>query len=106
MKAFIASIDLPEPYNSSLSSIQFTSEARFEWVDGPLVRAMLLGHWLVLDNVNLCSPSVLDRLNAMFEAGGVLNIPEQGTECEDDSRTDQATSQFQIINDCQSKFGG
>lgn len=30
----------------------------FVWVDGPLVRAMLNGHWLLLDNANLCNPSV------------------------------------------------
>lgn len=55
------------------------TEMGFEWVDGPLVRAALLGHWLILDNADTCNPSVLDRLNGMFEEGGELTIPEQGT---------------------------
>lgn len=52
--------------------------ARFEWVDGPLVNALKYGHWLVLDGANLCSPSVLDRLNSLCEADGVLTLNERG----------------------------
>lgn len=51
---------------------------RFEWVDGPLVRAMEQGHWVLLDNANLCSPSVLDRLNSLCEPSGVLTLSERG----------------------------
>ncbi|KAI3483940.1 hypothetical protein L1887_53096 [Cichorium endivia] len=43
------------------------STGRFEWIDGPLLRALQEGHWLMLDNANLCSASVLDRLNSLFE---------------------------------------
>ena len=69
---------------------------RFAWVDGVLVRAMeqgacffmlrarvlvlpremrhrlCSGAWLVLDNVNLCASSVLDRMNPLLE---VRDIP-------------------------------
>ena len=56
-----------------------TSKAgQFEWVDGPLVRALKEGHWLLLDNANLCSPSVLDRLNSLCEPSGVLVLNERG----------------------------
>jgi midasin len=51
---------------------------RFEWVDGPLVRAMKLGHWVLIDHANLCSPSVLDRLNSLCEPNGVLVLSERG----------------------------
>jgi midasin len=55
----------------------FTIEnARFEWVDGILVEALEQGKWLVLDNANLCSSSVLDRLNGLLEPNGVLSINE------------------------------
>lgn len=54
--------------------------ARFEWVDGILVRAIVEGRWLVLSNANLCSPSVLDRLNSLLEPNGVLNINERRSE--------------------------
>uniref|UniRef100_A0A8C4NG77 Midasin n=1 Tax=Eptatretus burgeri TaxID=7764 RepID=A0A8C4NG77_EPTBU len=50
----------------------------FEWVDGPLVQALKAGHWLLMDNVNFCSPAVLDRLNAVLEPGGVLVLGERG----------------------------
>ncbi|KAI4205523.1 MAG: hypothetical protein LQ350_000302 [Teloschistes chrysophthalmus] len=53
------------------------NRARFEWIDGILVRAIVEGKWLVLDNANLCSPSVLDRLNSLLEPNGVLNIAER-----------------------------
>ena len=51
---------------------------RFEWVDGPLVRALRSGQWLLLDGANMCSPSVLDRLNSLCEAGGMLTLSERG----------------------------
>lgn len=50
---------------------------RFEWIDGIIVKAAQAGHWLVLDNANLCSASVLDRLNSLLERpGGFLSINE------------------------------
>ncbi|KAJ1731573.1 AAA ATPase midasin, partial [Coemansia sp. Benny D160-2] len=49
---------------------------RFEWVDGVLVDALVNGHWLLVDRANLCSASVLDRLNGLLEPGGVLHVTE------------------------------
>jgi midasin len=51
---------------------------RFEWVDGPLVRAIKQGHWALLDGANLCNPSVLDRLNSLCEPNGCLVLSERG----------------------------
>ncbi|OCL14238.1 midasin [Glonium stellatum] len=53
--------------------------ARFQWVDGLLVRALEQGEWLVLDNANLCNSSVLDRLNSLLEPNGYLSINEHST---------------------------
>ena len=50
----------------------------FEWVDSLLVKALRQGHWLLVDNVNLCSASVLDRLNGLLEPGGHLALSERG----------------------------
>ncbi|RFU29962.1 hypothetical protein B7463_g6350, partial [Scytalidium lignicola] len=50
--------------------------ARFEWVDGVLIKALEQGKWLILDNANLCSASVLDRLNSLLEPNGFLSINE------------------------------
>lgn len=55
---------------------------KFEWVDSLLVKTMIDGSWLLLDNVNLTSAAVLDRLNGLLEPNGVLSIPERGEICE------------------------
>ncbi|CCL98515.1 uncharacterized protein FIBRA_00514 [Fibroporia radiculosa] len=49
-----------------------------QWVDGPLVRALRDGHWLLLDGANLCNPSILDRLNSLCETNGFLVLNERG----------------------------
>jgi midasin len=59
---------------ASLPSVSET--AKFEWVDGLLVKAAERGDWVVLDNANLCSASVLDRLNSLLEPNGVLSVNE------------------------------
>ncbi|QDS74739.1 hypothetical protein FKW77_000992 [Venturia effusa] len=51
-------------------------KAQFEWVDGLLVKSLESGDWLVLDNANLCSSSVLDRLNSLLEPSGCLSLNE------------------------------
>lgn len=62
-----------------LESPQGASMAgRFEWVDGSLTRAVARGEWVLLDNANLVNPTVLDRLNALLEPGGVLQLDEAG----------------------------
>lgn len=62
---------------SSLSEkVHEKSVVSFEWFDGLLVKAVEQGYWLVLDNANLCSPSVLDRLNSLLETNGSLIINE------------------------------
>lgn len=58
------------------SLIKKQEAAKFEWFDGMLVKAVEEGRWLILDNANLCSPSVLDRLNSLLETDGSLLINE------------------------------
>lgn len=66
--------------NDSVLTARSGSQAgRFEWVDGPLVQAMLSGKIFVIENANLCNASVLDRLNALFETNGRLTLTERGT---------------------------
>ncbi|KAI0631943.1 midasin [Trametes polyzona] len=78
---------VPEPYRTrSLAAREEVqrlaqgvhSSGRLEWVDGPLVRAIKEGHWLLLDGANLCNASVLDRLNSLCEMGGTLTLNERG----------------------------
>ena len=63
-------------YESFASKSMALENARFEWVDGILIKALEQGKWLVLDNANLCSASVLDRLNSLLEPNGSLSINE------------------------------
>ncbi|XP_060072903.1 midasin-like [Ylistrum balloti] len=74
--------DLESEVTKMTSKLTLTSVGSgggaFEWVDSILVQALEVGHWLLIDNVNFCSASVLDRLNALLEPNGVLNINERG----------------------------
>jgi midasin len=70
------SLPMAERVLELFSNTAEMEKAMFEWVDGPLIEAMQQGHWVVLDNANLCSPSVLDRLNSLLEPNGLLNINE------------------------------
>ncbi|KAH9812034.1 hypothetical protein DFH28DRAFT_1177882 [Melampsora americana] len=64
---------------SAVQSLQTKpATCRFEWIDGPLVTAMKQGDWLVIENSNLCSASVLDRLNPLFEGTCQLQLTERG----------------------------
>ena len=60
-----------------LKRLALDHRAQFEWVDGILIEALENGQWLVLDNANLCSSSVLDRLTALLEPDGHLSVTEQ-----------------------------
>ncbi|GBP23274.1 Midasin [Eumeta japonica] len=51
---------------------------KFEWINSLLVKAMFEGSWVLLDNVNLTSAAVLDRLNGLLEPNGVLSMSETG----------------------------
>ncbi|CAJ0946589.1 unnamed protein product, partial [Mesorhabditis belari] len=54
------------------------ADIRFAWMDSKFVDAFVNGHWILLEDVNLCSGAVLDRLNSCLEADGELVIAERG----------------------------
>ncbi|KAL0341854.1 UNVERIFIED_CONTAM: Midasin, partial [Sesamum calycinum] len=51
---------------------------KFEWVTGLLIKAIENGEWIVLENANLCNPTVLDRINSLVEQSGSITINECG----------------------------
>ncbi|CAN6670439.1 midasin [Trichomonascus vanleenenianus] len=59
-----------------MQEVDAVQTVRFQWFDGTLLTAVEEGHWLVLDNANLCNPSVLDRLNSLLEPNGCLMVNE------------------------------
>ncbi|CAF1553476.1 unnamed protein product, partial [Adineta ricciae] len=55
-----------------------SQEQHFVWIESILIHSMKQGHWLILENVNQCSLSVLDRLNSLLEPNGELILNEGG----------------------------
>ncbi|XP_073126022.1 midasin isoform X2 [Henckelia pumila] len=51
---------------------------KFEWVTGLLIKAIENGEWIVLENANLCNPTVLDRINSLVEQSGSITLNECG----------------------------
>ena len=68
----------------------------FEWVDGALVDALENGDWVLLDNANLCNPTVLDRLSSLAEPNGVLHLNECG-ELDGKPRVVRPHSEFRLF---------
>lgn len=82
---------------SQLTGPDATPAGHFEWVDGVLVRALERGEWLLVDNVNFCSPAVIDRLNALLEPGGSLLISECGVDASGSPRLVTAHPSFRVF---------
>ncbi|XP_076758301.1 midasin [Xylocopa sonorina] len=70
---------------------------KFEWVDSVLVKCLQNGTWLLLDQVNLCSPAILDRLNELLEPNGALRIGERGVDQEGNVFTVKAHENFRLF---------
>ncbi|MFH0790155.1 MAG: AAA family ATPase, partial [Candidatus Omnitrophota bacterium] len=48
----------------------------FQWVYGKLVDAMEKGYWILLDELNLAEPEILERINSLLDDDGSLVITE------------------------------
>jgi len=66
--------------------LEQANHAHFQWVDGVLAEAMTRGSWLLLENVNLCPSSVLDRLNPVMENNGELLMAECGVQKDENAQ--------------------
>ncbi|QIX00355.1 hypothetical protein AMS68_005872 [Peltaster fructicola] len=95
---------IPQLLESIDHAIQMTGLAHFAWVDGILVEAMQQGKWLVLENANLCSPSVLDRLNSLLENQGTLVLNEH-VEKDGSPRIVRPHTDFRIFLLTDTKYG-
>mgnify|MGYP000718920090 CR=1 FL=1 len=45
----------------------------FDWVQGVLLRALLAGHWILLDEINLLPPHVLEALMPLLDGSAAKN---------------------------------
>lgn len=48
----------------------------WRWQDGPIVEALRRGWWVILDEVNLAEPQILERLNSVLEREPMLVLTE------------------------------
>lgn len=62
----------------------------FAWQDGPVLTAMQEGRWVLLDELNLASQSVLEGLNSLLDHRQDVFIPELG-------RTFSCASGFRVF---------
>lgn len=50
----------------------------FVWQDGPVLKAIKNGAWLLLDEMNLASQSILEAMNSCFDFRNEIYIAELG----------------------------
>lgn len=100
------------------------SSGKFEWIDSILVKVFMFifglefyhmkyvllqclknGDWLLIDNVNLCSPAVLDRLNGLLEPNGVLVLGEKGINSDGQITTIKPHKDFRLFLAMDPKHG-
>ncbi|XP_075233650.1 midasin [Lycorma delicatula] len=77
----------------------------FEWVDSILVKCLQEGHWLLIDNANLCSPAVLDRLNGLLEPNGELVLGERGVTSNGQLHSIKPHPQFRLFLTMDPRYG-
>ncbi|KAJ4356534.1 AAA ATPase midasin [Didymosphaeria variabile] len=97
-------IQLSQELEVLINTPQQIDGARFQWVDGILIQALQQGKWLVLDNANLCSSAVLDRLNSLLEPNGYLSINEHST-ADGEARVVKPHPDFRIFMTVDPRFG-
>ncbi|KXS94887.1 hypothetical protein AC578_1673 [Pseudocercospora eumusae] len=69
--------DLLDLFGSD-APVEGASTGTFVWRDAPFLRAMKKGEWVLLDEMNLASQSVLEGLNACLDHRGEVFVPELG----------------------------
>ena len=67
--------DLMDLFGSDLP-VDGGSSGEFAWRNGPFLQAFMSGDWILLDELNLASQSVLEGLNACFDHRGEIYVPE------------------------------
>ncbi|KAI5834423.1 P-loop containing nucleoside triphosphate hydrolase protein, partial [Schizophyllum commune Tattone D] len=59
--------------------VQGNGKFAFDFVEGPLVKALRAGDWVLLDEINLASPETLECVSSILQdATGSITLTEQG----------------------------
>ena len=61
------------------SDVPSASSSIFSWADGILIQAMKEGAWLLLDELNMATQTVLEGLNSILDHRGSIYLPELDT---------------------------
>ncbi|RKO94177.1 P-loop containing nucleoside triphosphate hydrolase protein [Blyttiomyces helicus] len=67
--------DLADLFGSDLP-VEGGKGGQFAWRDGPFLKAMQSGEWILLDELNLASQQVLEGLNACLDHRAEVYVPE------------------------------
>lgn len=67
--------DLMDLFGSDVP-IEGGAAGQFGWRDAPFLRAMQNGEWVLLDEMNLASQSILEGLNSCFDHRGSVYVSE------------------------------
>ena len=68
--------EISDLFGSDLPIDDNDTKSLFAWRDGPLLSALKKGCWILLDELNLASQSVLEGLNACLDHRGEIYVPE------------------------------
>nr|CAD7437869.1 unnamed protein product [Timema bartmani] len=85
--------------------INLNTSGKFEWVDSVLIKCLKEGTWLLVENVNLCPPAILDRLNGLLEQDGELSLTERGVDGNNQVISIKPHSNFRIFFTMDSMYG-
>lgn len=69
----------------------------WQWSPGAVPRAMREGLWLVLDELNLCEPAVIERLNSVLESSPSLYLGESDGRIIGGSGGDPTHPDFRVL---------
>ncbi|KAF8340373.1 uncharacterized protein EI90DRAFT_3012262 [Cantharellus anzutake] len=69
--------DVMDLFGSDLP-VEGGRSGEFEWKDAGFLRALQLGEWVLLDEMNLAPQAVLEGLNSILDHRGTVFIPELG----------------------------
>jgi len=69
----------------------------WRWKDGYVPMAMKKGYWLILDEINLSEPQILERLNSLLERHPSLNVSEHEGEVIGPGGAQEVHERFRIF---------
>lgn len=56
------------------------NDGGFEWQDGIITEALRKGQWLLLDEINLADPAILERMNSLLDDDRFITLTEKNNE--------------------------